>query len=73
MSKVSITRSLLDDLAMSISAKSGEPAPMTLPEMKDAVDGIQTGGIDGNNLKYGSSDYPFMYLGTGRIGTSRVV
>ena len=44
MSKVSITRSLLDDLAMSISAKSGEAVPMTLTEMKDAVDGIQTGG-----------------------------
>lgn len=40
MSKVSITRSLLDDLAMSISAKSGEPVPMTLTEMKTAVDGI---------------------------------
>lgn len=40
MSKVSITRSLLDDLAMSISAKSGEPVPLTLTEMKDAVDGI---------------------------------
>lgn len=44
MSKVSITRSLLDDLAMSISAKSGEPVPLTLTEMKDAVDSIQTGG-----------------------------
>lgn len=44
MSKVSITRSLLDDLAMSISAKSGEPVPLTLTEMKDAVDGIQGGG-----------------------------
>ena len=44
MSKVSITRSLLDDLAMSISAKSGEPVPLTLTEMKDAVDSIQLGG-----------------------------
>ncbi len=44
MSKVSITRSLLDDLAMSISTKSGEPVPLTLTEMKDAVDSIQTGG-----------------------------
>lgn len=44
MSKVSITRSLLDDLAMSISDKSGEPVPMTLTEMKGAVDSIQTGG-----------------------------
>ena len=44
MSKVSITRSLLDDLAMSISTKSGEPVPLTLTEMKDAVDSIQGGG-----------------------------
>ena len=44
MSKVSITRSLLDDLAVSISTKSGEAVPMTLTEMKDAVDSIQTGG-----------------------------
>ena len=44
MSKVSITRSLLDDLAVSISNKSGEAVPMTLTEMKDAVDSIQTGG-----------------------------
>ena len=43
MSKVSITRSLLDDLAMSISAKSGEPVPLTLTEMKDAVDSIPGG------------------------------
>lgn len=44
MSRVSITRSLLDDLAMSISAKSGEAVPLTLTEMKDAVDSIQIGG-----------------------------
>ena len=44
MSKVSITRTLLDDLAMSISAKSGEAVPMTLTEMKDAVDSISGGG-----------------------------
>lgn len=44
MSKVLITRSKLDDLATSISAKSGEALPLTLDEMKDAVDGIQTGG-----------------------------
>lgn len=43
MSKVSITRSILDDLAMSISAKSGEAVPLTLTEMKDAVDDIQVG------------------------------
>ena len=46
MSKVSITRSLLDDLAVSISTKSGEPVPMTLTEMKDAVDGISSTTVE---------------------------
>ena len=40
MTRVIITQSKLDDLADSIAAKSGETAPMTLAEMKDAVDGI---------------------------------
>lgn len=38
--KVSITRFKLDDLAMSISTKSGVPVPMTLTEMVEAVDGM---------------------------------
>ena len=46
MSKVSITRSLLDDLAMSISAKSGEAVPLTLTEMKNAVDGISSTTVE---------------------------
>lgn len=50
MSKVSITRSLLDDLAMSISNKSGEPVPLTLTEMKDAVDSISGGDITVESL-----------------------
>ena len=41
--KVSITRSKLDDLAMSISTKSGVPVPMTLAEMVEAVDGMPSG------------------------------
>lgn len=45
MSKVLITKSKLDILATSIAAKSGETLPMTLAEMKTAVDGIETGGI----------------------------
>lgn len=28
---------------------------------------------NGDNLGYGSSDYPFMIIGTGLIGTGRVV
>lgn len=55
MSKVSITRSLLDDLAMSISAKSGEPVPLTLTEMKDAVDGISGGDITVESLSVTSN------------------
>lgn len=40
MSKVSITRSKLDTLAVSISTKSGATLPLTLDQMKTAVDGI---------------------------------
>lgn len=29
--------------------------------------------VDGDELEYGSSDYPFMYIGSGLIGTGRVV
>lgn len=55
MSKVSITRSLLDDLAMSISAKSGEPVPLTLVEMKDAVDSISGGDVTVESLSVTSN------------------
>lgn len=44
MTQVLITRSKLDSLATAISAKSGEPLPLTIAEMEDAVDGIDTGG-----------------------------
>ena len=44
MSKVLITDTLLDDLADSISVKSGEATPMTIQEMIDAVDSIGGGG-----------------------------
>lgn len=44
MSKVSITTSKLDALANAISLKSGETVPLTLDEMVQAVDGIETGG-----------------------------
>lgn len=42
MTRVAITKSKLDDLALHISAKSGEQMPLTIDEMQDAVDGIQT-------------------------------
>lgn len=44
MSKVVITRSKLDSLATTISAKSGEPLPLTIAQMDAAVQGIETGG-----------------------------
>lgn len=40
MSRVSITREKLDDLALHVSAKSGEDIPLTIDDMMDAVDGI---------------------------------
>lgn len=44
MSNVIIDKQKIDILANAISAKSGEPVTMTLAEMVEAVDGIQTGG-----------------------------
>lgn len=43
MSKVVITRSKLDSLATTISAKSGEPLPLTIAQMDAAVQGIEKG------------------------------
>ena len=40
MSKVSITTTLLDDLADAIAAKTGESTPLSIADMTDAVDGI---------------------------------
>ena len=42
MSKVSITKSKLDELAASVSEKSGESLPLTIDEMREAVDGISS-------------------------------
>ena len=42
--KMIVTKSKLDALATSISTKSGESLPMTIAEMKTAVDGIIVGG-----------------------------
>lgn len=41
---VLVDKNKIDLLANAISAKSGEPVTMTLEEMVDAVDGIETGG-----------------------------
>lgn len=45
--KVIVTKSKLDALATSISTKSGESLPMTIAQMKSAVDDISTGGGSG--------------------------
>lgn len=42
--KVSVTKSKLDNLAMAVSAKSGESIPLTIDEMTTAVRNIHTGG-----------------------------
>lgn len=44
MAKVIVTKSKLDALATSISTKSGASTPMTIDEMKTAVDSISGGG-----------------------------
>lgn len=44
MPNVIVDKDKLDVLANAISAKSGEPLTLTLDEMVDAVDGIETGG-----------------------------
>ena len=42
--KVSITKSKLDNLAVAVSAKSGEAIPLTIDEMTEAVRSINTSG-----------------------------
>lgn len=44
MSNVLVDRDKIDILANAISTKSGEPLKLTLDEMVEAVDGIETGG-----------------------------
>jgi len=43
MSKVAVTKNKLDYLANAISAKSGESLTLTIDDMIEAVDGIETG------------------------------
>ena len=50
MSNVFIDKTKIDNLANAISAKSGESVPMTLTEMTQAVDGIETGGGGGGGI-----------------------
>lgn len=48
MSNVVVDKQKIDLLANAIADKSGEPVTMTLDEMVEAVDGIQTGGGEPN-------------------------
>ena len=45
MAKVIVTKSKLDSLASSISTKSGVSTPMTIDQMKSAVDSMSSSGI----------------------------
>lgn len=61
MSKVSITRSKLDDLASAISVKSGASLPLTLAQMQTAVENMSgatltTKSITENGMYNASSD-----------------
>ena len=58
-SKVVVTRSKLDLLADSVSAKSGESLPLTIGEMKVAVDGIVLNSqiIGDGELEVDENDY----------------
>ncbi len=69
MSNVVVTRSKLDNLAAAISGKSGESLPLTIDEMRVAVQNIPY-EIDGDNLEYGSD---LAIIGSGQIGTGRVI
>lgn len=50
--KVIVTKSKLDALATSIASKSGESSPMTIAQMKTAVDNIQGGTITQDENDY---------------------
>ena len=56
MSNVFVDKTKIDNLANAISAKSGESVPMTLTEMTQAVDGIDTSGGGGGITPTGNID-----------------
>lgn len=65
MSNVLINKNKIDLLANAISAKSGEPLTLTIDEMVEAVDGIETGGSAEPNLQ--SKTYTVDSAGTETI------
>ena len=67
MSNVFIDKTKIDNLANAISAKSGESVPMTLTEMTQAVDGIDTSGGGGGEPNLQSKTYTVDSAGTETI------
>lgn len=65
--KVSITKEKLDALAVAVSVKSGEELPLTIDEMRAAVNGIETGGTAAISVV----DAPDSHGGTIREITAR--
>lgn len=54
--KVSITKSKLDSLANTIAAKTGDPLPLTINQMKSAIYNLEIGGGGGEEGEGGDED-----------------
>lgn len=67
MSNVFVDKTKIDSLANAISAKSGESVPMTLTEMTQAVDGIDTSGGGGGTPNLQTKSYTVDSAGTETI------
>ena len=67
MSNVFVDKTKIDNLANAISAKSGESVPMTLTEMTQAVDGIDTSGGGGGTPNLQTKSYTVDSAGTETI------
>ena len=67
MSNVFIDKNKIDNLANAIAVKSGESVPMTLTEMTQAVDGIDTSGGGGGTPNLQTKSYTVDSAGTETI------
>lgn len=67
MSNVFVDKTKIDNLANAISVKSGESVPMTLTEMTQAVDGIDTSGGGGGTPNLQTKSYTVDSAGTETI------
>ncbi len=54
--KVTITKSKLDSLANTIAAKTGDPLPLTINQMKSAIYNLEIGGGGGEEGEGGDED-----------------